>query len=191
MQIIRRIYGAGEDANTIYMTRVHLTPMTRWGRLYLHIFHRGDADRDPHNHPFDFWTFPLTSYWEMVMDYEGELTVNKVRRWRWTKREATHVHRVVGPVTRFCQHTRREVYGDGLDELILGRRWFITLVWRGPTYRRWGFWVHDDHKHFGMAGLFMNTNPTTRGGTRRWIPWRTYVYGEQQTSPFSEVEEEL
>ena len=191
MQIIRRIYGVDQEHDTIYLTRVHLTPMTRWGRLYLHIFHRGDADRDPHDHPFDFWTFSLTSYWEMVMDDEGELEAQKVRRWRWTKREATHAHRVVGPVTRFKRNTWRDGVSNRVHEVTLGRRWFITIVWRGPTFRRWGFWVHEDHKYFGMAGLFMKTNPTTRGGTRRWLPWRTYVYGEPQTTPFSEVEEEL
>lgn len=190
MQIIRRIYGAGEEANTIYLTRVHLTPMTRWGRLYLHIFHRGDADRDPHDHPFDFWTFPLTSYWEKVMDNEGELIVNKVRRWRWTKREAEHAHRVVGPIRGFPRKLKHNEQGKLVGAKPL-KQSFVTIVWRGPTFRRWGFWVHDDHRHFGMAGLYMRTNPTTRGGTRRWLPWRTYVYGEQQTTPFKEVEEEL
>ena len=38
-----------------YMTRVW------FGRLRVHVFYRGDADADPHDHPWDFWTFPLTS----------------------------------------------------------------------------------------------------------------------------------
>ena len=58
MAIIERIYGR-EETTTLYLLRVKLTPKTRWGQLYLHIFHRGDQDRCPHDHPWDFWTFPL------------------------------------------------------------------------------------------------------------------------------------
>ena len=66
-----RFYGRstiwGKDAE-------HDTPyMTRWwiGRLRLHVFHRGDQDPDPHDHPWDFWTFPFTPYVEEVAVYSS------------------------------------------------------------------------------------------------------------------------
>lgn len=41
------------SAGDPYMTRIWF-----W-RLRLHIFHRPDLDPDPHDHPWDFWTFPI------------------------------------------------------------------------------------------------------------------------------------
>jgi hypothetical protein len=58
------IYGVADEHDTPYMTRATI------GRLRLHIFWRGDADPDPHDHPWGFWTFPLTSYVEEVIDHE-------------------------------------------------------------------------------------------------------------------------
>ncbi len=55
------IYGRAGEHDTPYMTRAWLK------QLRLHIFHRGDADPDCHDHPWDFWTFPLTSYVEEVV----------------------------------------------------------------------------------------------------------------------------
>ena len=57
-----RIYGANGDHETVYMTRFW------FGRLRFHIFHRGDADPDCHDHPWGFWTFPLRSYVEEVLE---------------------------------------------------------------------------------------------------------------------------
>lgn len=103
-----------------YMTRVWI------GRLRLHIFHRGDNDPDPHDHPFHFWTFPLTSYVEEVTIDEGavhdgftecglrrpdvpdgEHSYDKALRivpaWRWSHRPAEHTHRVLGRYTGYCR----------------------------------------------------------------------------------------
>ena len=80
-----------------YLTRYHLLS-TPWGGLYLHHFHRGDQDPDPHDHPWDFWTFPLKSYWEHDMcPRTGACTWNLVRRLRWTRRRAEYAHMVLGP----------------------------------------------------------------------------------------------
>lgn len=109
-----------DQANIPYMTRVWI------GRLRLHIFHRGDSDPDPHDHPFSFWTFPLTSYVEEVTIDEGVVhegfTETGLRRpsvpdgehsysivwqivpaWRWNFRPAEHTHRVLGRYTGFCR----------------------------------------------------------------------------------------
>lgn len=50
---INTIFGRDGDHGTPYMTRAWF-----W-RLRLHIFHRPDQDGDCHDHPWDFWTFPL------------------------------------------------------------------------------------------------------------------------------------
>lgn len=44
--------------------------MTRawFGRLRFHVFFRGDQDPDCHDHPWGFWTFPLRSYVEEVLE---------------------------------------------------------------------------------------------------------------------------
>lgn len=80
-------------------------------------------DRDPHDHPFEFWTFPLfQTYTEVVYDQEREcFSTVRVPRWRWTYRPAKHTHRIIS-----CD-----------------RGWpLFTLVLRGTHQRDWGFWVH-------------------------------------------------
>ena len=95
-----------------------LTPNTRWGSLRLHVFHRGDMDRDPHDHPMNFWTLPLNTYFEAVMDGRGELTMNAVKAFCLHHREARYSHRVVGSV----------------------RGWLNALppILRGTCYAYWG-----------------------------------------------------
>src|SRR4051812_39357096 len=91
------IYGVDGEHDTPFLTRVRL------GRLRMHVFHRGDADPDCHDHPWDFWTFPLTSYVEEVVD----LATLRMRRQvvpaaRWSYRPAEHTHRVLGRYDRLA-----------------------------------------------------------------------------------------
>jgi hypothetical protein len=109
-----------------YMTRVTV------GSLRIHWFHRGDEDPDPHDHPFDFWTMPLfrgysEEVWPTSELDSDELLVKDIRMtrfvepWRWHRRTADHVHRVV---------TDRPV---------------LTIVWTEFTRDKndWGFYVKD------------------------------------------------
>ena len=65
---IERIYVPDENGVTsLYLTRLHL------GHLFIHFFNRGDMDRHPHDHPWDFWTFPLTTYYEEVWEIANAL----------------------------------------------------------------------------------------------------------------------
>lgn len=68
------IYGKEAEHATPYMTRYW------FGRLRLHIFHRGDQDPDCHDHPWDFWTFPLTSYVEEVAAYSSAAAMSQMQR---------------------------------------------------------------------------------------------------------------
>lgn len=140
----------GDDGSP-YMTRYWI------GRLRLHIFYRGDLDPDPHDHPWHFWTFPLTSYVEEVLEpildpvypylmptgYRRFLRV--VPAWRLSFRKATHTHRVLGRYSGYVPMTVLE-----------GK--IITLVWRGPEHRKWGFLKNRD-------------------GEWCWQPWKRYLAG--------------
>lgn len=107
------LWEAGEHGRSPYLTRVI------WGALRLHIFHRGDADPDCHDHPADFWTFPLVSYREAYIDGRGELQERIVRAFRLHRRRAEFAHRVIGPTA-----------GNGQ---------IATIVLWGKKRREWGF----------------------------------------------------
>jgi hypothetical protein len=135
---VTRTY-AGEGG-TPYLTR------TTWGRARLHVFHRGDSDPDPHDHPWAFWTFPLTSYVEEVTERAGDAwTVRRgvVRALRAHHRPATHLHRVLGRWS-----------GTGEEVLETGR--IYTLVLSSGGDRAWGFLK-------------------ARDGVRCWTPWADYI----------------
>jgi hypothetical protein len=161
------IYGRDGDSGTPYMTRMW------FGRLRLHIFHRGDQDKDPHDHPWGFWTFPLRSYVEEVVERgnlfdDDEYFTRRqiVRAFRLHYRPATHTHRVVGPWG-----------GNHLDDIagfeptvVAGSIW--TIVWREKPSRAWGFLK-------------------LRDGRWCWEDWRSYVFKGGRDAPCSlpELEE--
>lgn len=108
-----------------YMSRVVL------GRLRIHVFHRPDADPDCHDHPADFWTFPLVSYVEAYVTPEGERQ-RVVRAFRLHRRRAEFAHRVLGAWTG-------ESFGGEPFTLVEEGRQVATLVWWGRSRRAWGF----------------------------------------------------
>lgn len=160
------VYGWDGGVRSPYMTRAWI------GRLYLHVFHRGDADPDPHDHPWDFWTFPLTSYVEEVTRdiSNSALSVGPdrttpiwsqrrqvVRAWRLSFRPATHTHRVLG---RFDGYDNP----DGYPGLAVKPGKIVTIVWKGPKKRPWGFLKNHEGKWC-------------------WIAWRDYVFGSEKDTP--------
>lgn len=176
------IYGRDGDDDGPYMTRIWF-----W-RLRLHIFHRGDLDEDCHDHPFNFWTFPLTSYVEEValpvrdtamlgqpVPPERFYKIQQiVPAFRWSFRPATHCHRVLGAWdgTMRNDHTvarvslkgserwARSKYWPGVDQ---GRK-IITLVWISKRMRAWGFLKN-------------------REGKWCWVAWRDYVFNGGKEGP--------
>ena len=147
------IYGKEDEHATPYMTRYWI------GRLRLHIFHRGDQDPDCHDHPWDFWTFPFTSYVEEVplpnrLEGGYDLYRRVVPAWRWSFRPATHTHRVLGRYAGF-----RDKGVPAVDS-----RPIVTLVWRGKDERKWGFLKHRD-------------------GRWCWVHWKSYVFGGGKSAP--------
>ena len=158
-----------------YMTRIWL------GRLRLHVFHQPDTDPDPHDHPWDFWTFPLTSYVEEVTTklpwndgYETRLQV--VPAFRWNFRPAEHCHRVLGryigitdPWGSTYNFPARKANDLASDRwrISYGRGKMVTILWRSAEYRRWGFLKHRDGKWC-------------------WQHWKEYVLAGGRSAPCDE-----
>lgn len=102
-----------------YLSRIRI------GNFRVHYFHRGDQDRDPHDHPFDYWTLPIgrgyvEEYWPKPTGttVENKPKLRYVAPWRVHFRPHWNIHKV---------HTNRPV---------------LTLVWiRWAKYREWGFYV--------------------------------------------------
>lgn len=167
---INRIYGAEGDHETAYMTRAW------FGRLRFHVFHRGDADPDCHDHPWGFWTFPLRSYVEEVLEertrtvwkreaktvetyYERRTQV--VKAFRLHYRPATHKHRVLGAWDSWWDDTIQ--YGSEPAYCPIGN--IPTIVWREKPSRLWGFIKHDEADKWC------------------WLPWMTYVFDGGKAAP--------
>lgn len=147
----RTLYGhdaAGQWSRYMFRLRV--------GRLRFHVFYRGDADADPHSHPWDFWTFPLTPYVEEVTaplagtmpGYEPtkyERKLNIVPAFRLSYRPASYLHRVLG---RFGGRITVKGVGEGL---FYSKKPIVTVVFTGKKAAKWGFL-----KLCGALGEFMN-----------------------------------
>ena len=168
------IYMVNESGSR-YMTRAWL------GRLRFHYFWRGDEDPDPHDHPWDFWTFPFRSYVEEVttrapgnglddpLEYVTHTQV--VRAWRLHFRTATHTHRVLGAWTGWHRHQEfgyrvfndPKLAGPGWVP-VTSKRHIPTIVWRSRGERRWGFLKN-------------------RKGEWCWVPWQNYIFGGGKDAP--------
>lgn len=167
---VNNIYGADDGKETVYMTRVW------FGRLRFHIFFRGDQDPDCHDHPWGFWTFPLRSYVEEVLEeriekrwgtdpvtLEGtyrersyfERHFNVVSAFRLHYRPATYRHRVLGP---YAGYSVKGVPVYAFSGAV------PTVVWRDKPSRAWGF-------------------TKERSGIWCWVPWRDYVFNGGKAAP--------
>lgn len=149
-----------------YMTRYWI------GRLRLHVFHRGDYDPDCHDHPWDFWTFPLTSYVEEVLHEHRQTYMAKdtpppkkffrtsevVKAFRLHFRPAEHCHRVLGALKEGYAGDRPPAQAVDLDKKI------VTIVWQAGVRRKWGFWKD-------------------REGRWCWQGWKEYILAGGKHSP--------
>jgi hypothetical protein len=104
--------------NNPYLTRWHVHHGEN-GRIYLHYFHRGDAENYNHDHPWSFWSLIIWGgYWEITPKPDG----TEKKKWYFPgmllKRPAEWQHRVVVPEGKIA----------------------ITIIWTGKKERSWGFW---------------------------------------------------
>jgi hypothetical protein len=101
------------------------------GCLRLHKFWRGDEDRAPHDHPWDFWTFPLASYAETEETLVGYERVRGVSSPIWWRRDNT--------VKAFRIHYRPAKYRHIVRGGLTGMP-FYTIVFTTGVKNKWGFW---------------------------------------------------
>jgi hypothetical protein len=174
---VRSSGGVFAGINTIYRGedgRPYTTRIWFW-RLRLHIFHSGDVNEDPHNHPSDFWTFPFVSYVEEVTEpsdlvafgYRKRLQV--VPAWWLSYRPSSHTHRVIGAWSGMMQASGRapapydtlfhDLYEErGYTPVVDHSRKIVTLVWFSKPNRSLGFLKNRDGKWC-------------------WIGWKEYIVG--------------
>lgn len=193
------MYGDDRGAWTPYMTRFWI------GRLKLHIFHRGDADPDCHDHPWDFWTFPLTPYVEEVARDEGMVVegftddglrrpeiangehsydkfIQVVPAFRWSFRPATHCHRVLGRWNG--RHIRLAGYAFGDEDWphydsydAMGDPKPVQDYYPATDSRKIVtlVWVSPKKRDWGFL--------RNRDGKWCWIAWRDYVFNGGKEGP--------
>lgn len=164
-----------------YMTRYWI------GKLRMHVFHRGDHDQDCHDHPWDFWTFPLTGYVEEVLHQHRDTYVAKdtpppprffrttevVKPFRLHFRPAEHCHRVLGAWGDKYEHKLDigTYYSDSPKPGAVRdrpsvdyKKKVITVVWQAGVRRKWGFWKE-------------------RSGRWCWQYWKDYVLAGGKNAP--------
>lgn len=111
----------------VYLRRLRIV-QTPWFALYLHFIYQADMDRDPHDHPFTFWSFIVRGGY-------------RERIWR-TSPGQYKVGWVTGPKTwrRFSLHKMSQVEAHMIEDLMPDT---ITLVFCGPKTKsgRWGFYT--------------------------------------------------
>lgn len=101
--------------------------------IRLHRFWRGDDDRAVHDHPWDFWTFPLTSYLERCPD-----GFHIVERFKLHFRRAEFKHYVVGCLRDDITKAYSEYWRAKND-----KRPFWTIVFAKTKRRTWGHWPNE------------------------------------------------
>jgi len=122
---------ADDDQRVVWLRKLTV------GSWDFNVYYRGEDDEYPHDHPWDFWVFPLQDFLEEVhVPRRRERELRVVKAWRWHFRRATHVHRIVGA-------TKSE-NGNVLYDRA-GR--FVTITKRERKYRDWGYWLGDEWVH--------------------------------------------
>ncbi len=107
------------------------------GGIFLHVIHRNDDDRDPHDHPWDFTSVILKG------GYDDE-------QWQWVETSGVTIGPFRGPPGGYKQWLGNERVSFGtvvkrpaehlhrVQGIEPGRpAW--TLVFTGPRRREWGF----------------------------------------------------
>lgn len=152
---------------TGYRTSYHIF----WG-LRVHKYYRGDRDDAPHDHPWDFITFPLCSYLEYYLDDEGQERARIVKGFRFHFRKAEFTHRLIA---------RAYPEKDG-HVIRVPDAPFFTVVWEFRNRRSWGFWpisvlAPDAAWLSENDPLYQQQNKTRFFGGRRFVPMEVYLNG--------------
>jgi hypothetical protein len=115
---------AKDGSGVVYLHRLRIV-QTPWFAVYLHDLNLPDSDRDPHDHPWSFWSVVLrggySEHWfpypnTGFLHYEEQTW----KRWSLHRMGTEHAHSIttVEPRTK-------------------------TLVFAGRRRRTWGFFTED------------------------------------------------
>ena len=108
------------DEKYVYLRRLRVC-QTPWFALYLHFIFKKDDDRDPHDHPFRFWSLIVRGgYTERLfrinprIDKDQFAFTRRWNRWSWHKMDQKHAHMICdldpGTITLVvCGPKRRNV----------------------------------------------------------------------------------
>lgn len=112
------------DEKRTYLRRLRIV-QTPWFALYLHFIFLPDEDRDPHDHPFVFWSWILRGgYTERLFGVDPGKHRNidyRYKTWR-----------------RWSLHKMPQTQAHMIDQLSPDT---VTLVLCGAKTRDWGFYV--------------------------------------------------
>lgn len=110
------------ESGEIYLARLRIV-QTPWFGVYLHDINEPDADRDPHDHPWTFYSLVLRgSYTEELHPYPHvDNTVIRPQTWR-----------------RWSLHRMGRETAHRITYAAPGLR---TLIFTGPRRRNWGFYT--------------------------------------------------
>jgi hypothetical protein len=103
-----------------YLSRYTLAEFPNGGHLYLHFFHRGDADLELHNHPWAGTSLILTGGYR-----EERRGADDRIEWRWFR---------PGDVNELAPDTFHRV------DLLEPNAGCWTLFIAGERVQSWGFW---------------------------------------------------
>jgi hypothetical protein len=151
-----------------YLVRYFLF-YSKYCSIYIHRFLMSDHSV-PHDHPFSFLGYivsgeyieetfhlpsrrssnkPGESWWELDSDCHVTFAPRKQGTWAWRPANYTHV----------VHNTDDRKYN--LDEK---HKAPLTVIFRGPYMKNWGFWDIDKSRGFSI---------------RQWIYHKTYLTGEE------------
>lgn len=139
------------------LTRYRLIQTPAFG-LYVHHWHRPDADRDVHDHPWRFATLVLRGgYTEILADNPaGGRVADRLARRR-----------------PFSLHVMPR---DRAHRVIAVRPSTWTLLLVGPKRQDWGFYVPN-------VPLLANRGRNAYG--RHFVAWQTYIAAGGNPDPFN------
>lgn len=116
-------YEAGECL--VYLRRLYIIRLKRLFSIRLHHIRLTDKDRDPHDHPWFFISFPIKGWYREAWSHGG------ARNWMLDRRQR---------YVRLCSFHRNTDLHQ-IQEVSPGGVW--TLIFTGPESRVWGFQTID------------------------------------------------
>lgn len=112
------------DQDYTYLRRLRIV-QTPWFAFLLHFIFVPDLDQDPHDHPWNFWSFVVRGgYTERFFEFVHDRNFSHFRkrhlRWSLHRMRVEHAHQIDGISPRTC-----------------------TLLFVGRRQRDWGFWMSE------------------------------------------------